>query len=108
MLGRKFRLKKESDFKRVYRRGRRERGLFFDFTFLRNYQGLRFGIVTTTATIKKAVKRNLAKRVLRGMLIKNQDLWPKNCDLIIKIKKELEPKKEAEAELISYFKRLNV
>lgn len=110
MLSRNFRLKKEIDFRRIYRKGRRIRGYFFDITYLKNNINTRYGIVVTTKSINKATKRNNAKRVLRVIIYKNKRNWPENVDLIIKIKKEINPKqkKNAEAELISAFKKINV
>lgn len=99
MLPLKFRLKKERDFKRVYRRGRRKGGFFFAVSYLNNFSGTRFGIVASAKAIKKAVKRNLAKRMVRGLLWRHQTLWPKNLDVIINIKQEIKEKKQAEAEL---------
>lgn len=109
MLPIKFRLKKETDFRRTYRKGRRIRGYFFDITYLENNKNTRFGIVVTTRSINKATKRNSAKRVLRGIIYKNKKDWPVNIDLIIKIKKEISPNqlKNAEAELVSSLKKIN-
>lgn len=89
MLSRRFRLKKESDFRRIYRRGRRIGGIFFAITYLENRGGNRFGIVATTKTIKKASQRNLAKRLSRGFILRAKNVWPANKDLVIKIKKEI-------------------
>lgn len=109
MLSRNFRLKKETDFRRIYRKGRRIRGYFFDITYLENNKNTRFGIVVTTKSINKAIKRNSAKRVLRVIIYKNKKDWPGNIDLIIKIKKEISPNllKNAEAELVYSLKKIN-
>ncbi|TSC92082.1 MAG: hypothetical protein CEN92_152 [Candidatus Berkelbacteria bacterium Licking1014_96] len=108
MLPLNFRLKKAVDFRRVYRRGRHSRGFFFDIAYLIKTpeQPTRFGVVTTTKLIGRATKRNLAKRILRGLLIKNQNNWPPRADIIIKIKRELEDKKRAAEELDEILKRI--
>lgn len=108
MLSRNYRLKKEIDFKRVYHRGKYIRGFFFDISYLQNYGHSRFGIVVTTKSINKANKRNRAKRILHNLIAKNQNLWPKNVDIIVKIKKEIEKekRKEAESELKSLLGRI--
>lgn len=99
MLPLKFRLKKERDFKRVYRRGRRRGGFFFAISYLNNFALTRFGIVASAKAIKKATRRNLAKRMVRAMLWRHQTFWPKNLDLIINIRREIKEKEKAEAEL---------
>lgn len=108
MLPLDFRLKKAVDFRRVYRRGRHSRGFFFDVAYLilARERPARFGIVTTTKLIGRAAKRNLAKRILRGLLIKDQKNWPPRADIIIKIKKELTDKKRAADELDEILKRI--
>lgn len=108
MLSRHFRLKKESDFRRIYRRGKQASGIFFALTYLENRGGNRFGIVATTKTIKKASQRNLAKRILRGFILRMKDSWPLHKDVIIKLKKEIttREKPRAEEELKSIFKRI--
>lgn len=100
------RLKKEADFKRIYYQGRRRAGNFFDFFYLQNLRGTRFGIVATIKAIKKASQRNLAKRRVRGFLLENQELWPKKADIIIKIKKEIKNKEEAKQELRDNLKKI--
>jgi ribonuclease P protein component len=109
MLSRNFRLKKETDFRRIYRKGGRMRGYFFDITYLENNQNTRFGIVVTTKSINRATKRNSAKRVLRGMIYKNKKDWPRNMDLVIKIKNGIHPgqSEKAEVELVSSLKKIN-
>lgn len=108
MLPPNCRLKKAVDFRRVYRRGRYSRGFFFDVVYLisAREQSTRFGIVTTTKLIGRATKRNLAKRILRGLLIKDQKNWPPRADIIIKIKRELADKKRAAIELAEILTRI--
>jgi len=106
MLPISHRLKKETDFKRIYYRGRRRAGNFFDFFYLKNFKGTRFGIVVTIKAIKKASQRNLAKRRVRGFLLEDQELWPKKTDIIIKIKKEIKNKEEARQELGDNLKKI--
>lgn len=108
MLPPNFRLKKAVDFRRVYRRGRHSRGFFFDTAYLISARECptRFGIVTTTKLIGRATKRNLAKRILRGLIIKERENWPPRADIIVKIKKELKDKKRAADELNEILKRI--
>jgi ribonuclease P protein component len=109
MLPRNYRLKKEADFRRVYRQGRRMRGCFFDLVYLASNQNTRFGIVVTAKSIKKATKRNRAKRILRSLICQNRDIWPERKDLVIKIKKEISPAESESValELVPWFKRIN-
>ncbi|MCX6811284.1 MAG: ribonuclease P protein component [Candidatus Berkelbacteria bacterium] len=108
MLSRNFRLKKETDFRRIYQKGKRIRGFFFDITYLENQNNTRFGIVVTTRSINKATKRNFAKRILRDIIYKNKNLWPEKKDLIIKIKKEInqDRTKKIEEEFITLLKKI--
>ncbi|MBU2595717.1 ribonuclease P protein component [Patescibacteria group bacterium] len=106
MLPSNSRLKKEADFKRIYYRGSRRAGHFFDFFYLGSFKETRFGIVVTTKSIKKASQRNSAKRILRGFLLDNQGLWPKKTDIIIKIKGEIKNKEEAKQELKDILKKI--
>jgi len=108
MLSPKYRLKKEMDFKRIYRKGKINRGFFFDCLYLKSDKEPRFGIITTTKSINKAVKRNKAKRQVRGLIRKNKKDWPKNNDIIIKIKKIITNQEltQAETELQNIFKTI--
>jgi len=95
-----FRLKKEIDFKRIYRKGRRAGCSYFKVSYLPNFKNnSRFGVVAAAKTIKKAVRRNLAKRILRRLLWQEKDSWPKGVDLIIKINREIQDQNEAAKEL---------
>lgn len=108
MLKRNFRLKKESDFKRIYRNGKKIHGIFFDIIYLQNKDRNRFGVTVTTKTINKATKRNQIKRLLHGFILKSKNFWPENHDIIIKIKKEIQSseKTKAQNEIKTLFRKI--
>jgi ribonuclease P protein component len=63
MLARPLRLKKENDFRAIYRRGRAIKGDFIDLRFARNNTGgCRFGFIVGLNVSKKATLRNKIRR----------------------------------------------
>jgi len=84
MLPRKYRLKKNKDFERVYKKGK---GFRQDFLFLKalanNLANSRIGIVTGKKISKKATERNLIKRRLREAVRKRIPKIKNQLDIII-------------------------
>jgi ribonuclease P protein component len=83
-LSRKERLTKEKDFERVFKKGKKvwigRVALMF---YLEN--GLpysRLG-VAVSKKLRKAVKRNRAKRLIKEVFRRNKHLFPKGSDIII-------------------------
>lgn len=65
MLPKKQRLKKELDFKRVFRKGIIVRGILMDLRIIKNELGARrFGFVVSLKAAGKAVTRNRIRRYL--------------------------------------------
>lgn len=63
MLTKALRLKKENDFRAIYRHGRTIKGDFIDLRFVRNkVNSCRFGFVVSLSVSKKATLRNKIKR----------------------------------------------
>jgi ribonuclease P protein component len=68
---------------------------------------VRFGIIVSKKTSKKAVLRNKTKRVLRDIIQGNINKFIKGKDIIIVSKRILNKtlKKEAEVEILELFKK---
>ncbi len=83
-LSRKERLTKEKDFERVFKEGRKKWiGKVALMFYVKN--GLpysRLGVVVTRK-IKKATKRNRAKRLIKEVFRRNKYLFPESSDIII-------------------------
>lgn len=90
MLPKLFRLTKEKDFNRVYKKGK-----FFAQDFLmckiaeNNFDFSRFGIVVGTKISKRANKRNLIRRRLREAIrLKIKDI-KKGFDVVMMVRPEI-------------------
>lgn len=69
MLPAAHRLRRRVDFDNVYRRGRAVHSVLFKIIYRPNTVGtVRFGIVISNKTIKKATERNRVKRQIRAGL----------------------------------------
>jgi len=89
MLEKKYRLPSFC-FKKIYQKGAIKKGKFVTLKFIRTYKSLpRFGIVVSIKTIKKATKRNLARRraseIIKSMLPKIKP----GFDFVLILKKEV-------------------
>lgn len=74
MLPKAYRLRKDNDFRRAYKKGNIVVTPFFRVHFFFHNTGMtRMGIVISNKTIKKATERNRKKRQLRAIL---RDLAP--------------------------------
>jgi ribonuclease P protein component len=108
MLPKYARIKKEADFKRIYRRGSRLKGQFFDVFFLLTHRKWsRFGVVVTAKTISGAVLRNKNKRLIRSFIVISNACLS-GCDLIVKLKRKIdaEVKEAAREDLAILLKRV--
>jgi ribonuclease P protein component len=89
MLSRKYRLKKNKDFERVYKEGE---GFKEDFLFLKvlanNLENPRIGIVVGKKVSNKATERNLIKRRLREAVRKRIPEVKNGLDIIIVVLKD--------------------
>jgi len=81
------RLKKEKDFKKIYRYGRRAHGDFFILHFLKSGdEKSRFAVVISNKVVKKATKRNALKRKVREIL--KSELPKSHFDFVFILKKD--------------------
>lgn len=110
MLRKELRLRKDKDFKKVYRQGKKIYGSFFDLAYLRTPKGgPRIGIVISNKVVSSAVKRNKNKRIIRGKIkeleIVKSDL---GIDVVVKLKKEIKKsdKGETTKELQALFNQI--
>ncbi|PIR05888.1 ribonuclease P protein component [Candidatus Kuenenbacteria bacterium CG11_big_fil_rev_8_21_14_0_20_37_9] len=84
MLAKEYRLSKDVDFQKVYKKGIILFSLFFNVKYLENnLQNSRFGIVVSTKISKKAVIRNKNKRIIRNIIYENLTNISQCFDVII-------------------------
>lgn len=86
MLARKNRLTKQTDFKKVFERGRKLRSDFFQLRYGVNcLDYCRFAVVVSTKVSKRATKRNSIKRQIREVIKVNLSKFKQNFDIIISV-----------------------
>jgi ribonuclease P protein component len=98
-------LRRQDDFRRMRAQGRRlDRGVF-TLWWRRRDDGeatpattVRVGVVASTAAVGPAVRRNAAKRRLREIFRRHQDLAPPGCDLLLVARASLNRLEFTEAE----------
>ncbi len=79
-------LRKNREFNRVYRAGRRLRGEGFAVIYLRGEQlENRLGI-SVQRKVGDAVRRNRVKRIIREVFRQNRQLFPLNADVVIAVR----------------------
>lgn len=84
MLAKINRLKKEKDFKKIYKFGGKRKGNFFIIRYQQNrLSSSRFGFVMPASVIKKAIKRNLFKRKTSEIIRLNLEKIKSGYDIII-------------------------
>lgn len=82
-LARKYKIIKESDFKRVFKEGRTIRNSFFFFRFYKNSLNKnRYAVVVPKTVSKKATRRNKLKRYI-SEIIKYSSFGNNTYDLVI-------------------------
>jgi len=102
MLSSINRLKKNQDFKKIYHKGNKTKGQFFDFFYLKSTEKYtRIGIVINSKIATLATERNKQKRMVRAYTSRHLKNSKEPIDIIIKIKKIIKgnEKKQAEKEL---------
>jgi len=78
------RLKKEKDFKKIYKFGKKARGNFFMLKYSQTKLPYsRFGFVIPANAVKKAVKRNLLKRRISEIFRLNLEKIKTGYDIVI-------------------------
>lgn len=90
MLTKEFRLTKEKDFDKIWKRGRsffiKEMGIKF---LTNNLNCSRFGFIIPNKAVKQAVDRNKIKRRLREIIRLKLSLIEKGIDCIILVRQDI-------------------
>lgn len=105
MLPRKNKLKKKTDFKKVFDQGKYCGSSFIGLKALKNDLGYsRFGVIVGSKISKKAVERNKIKRRIENSVSGAKEGW----DIVIMVKPPILQKTFAEIkeQLSSLFKKL--
>jgi len=99
MLSRKNKLKKDNDFKKVFKDGKYRQKDFIKVKFLKNNLSVnRFSFIVGLKISKKAVLRNKVKRRLEEIIRLNFEKIITGFDIIILIDKEILEKEYSEIE----------
>jgi len=110
MLARKYRLTKDSDFQKVFSRGKKAFSPYFLVRFQPNQLGnCRFAVVVANKIAKKAVIRNRLKRQVREAIYNNLSKFTQRLDIIVNILPACLEKDSAviEKELVQVFKKIS-
>ena len=111
MLPRKYKLKKDNDFKKVFNKGKYYQKDFIKIKFLENDLEInRFGLVIGLKISKKAVQRNKIKRQLEEVIQLELEQMKKGIDIIILVQPEIIEKEyqEIKETLIELFKKSKI
>ncbi len=111
MLSRKYKLKKDNDFKKVFNKGKYYQKDFIKIKFLENDLEInRFGLVIGLKISKKAVQRNKIKRQLEEVIQSELEQMKKGIDIIILVQPEIIEKEyqEIKETLIELFKKSKI
>jgi ribonuclease P protein component len=84
-LPRNLRIKKNTEFKEIFRSGERRTGEHLSIIYIKKH-GFRFGI-TFRKEAKPAVKRNRAKRRITQLIRTNMQLLKKDIHMVVHIPK---------------------
>jgi len=110
MLSRKYKLKKDNDFKKVFKQGENYQQEFIKIKVLKNDLAYsRFGFIIGRKISKKAVERNRIKRRLGEIVrLKLKQIKP-GFDIVVLVNQEITEKdyQAIEKTLISLFKKVN-
>lgn len=99
MLSKRYCLKKENDFKSIFKNGKPCNGNLLFLKFKKNnLQISRFGFIVSKKISKKATTRNKIKRRLREIVRKNLDNIKQGFDIVIWTKEEILDKNYQEIE----------
>ena len=77
------RIRKQSDFARIYRTGGRYRGRYFNLVYLTNDLNHSRMAAVASKKVGNAVQRNKVKRWMRVLFRRNKDLLDASLDLIM-------------------------
>ena len=82
------RIRKKSDFAELYKRGRCDRGRYFNLIHLPNHLGHSRMAVVASRKVGNAVQRNRIRRRAKELFRRNKELLDSSLDLLIIAKKE--------------------
>jgi len=111
MLPRKYKLKRDNDFRKVFKQGRYSQGGFIRLKFLKNdLKYSRFAFVIGLKISKKAVQRNKIRRWLEHIVRLEFDQIRAGFDFVVLVEPEIVKKnyQEIEQELDSLFKKVKL
>ena len=81
------RLKKDKDFQRVFKTGRRlNNGVLIIYVLPNELNYRRLGIIAERKLIRKATQRNRLKRLVRETFRLNKNSFPQGIDMIVRVK----------------------
>lgn len=79
------RLRKQKEFERVFRKGRKHVGRYVALHYIYNGEDLRrVGLTVSKRVDKRAVARNRLKRRFREIFRTNKDLFPSGFDFVLR------------------------
>lgn len=108
MLPRKYKLKKENNFKKVFKQGKYYQEDFIKIRTLKNDLKInRFGFIVGLKISKKSTQRNKIKRRLEEVIRLKLDQIKSGFDIVILVNQEITEKgyQEIEKTLINLFKK---
>ena len=83
------RIRRKSDFSELYKRGRCDRGRYFNLIHLPNDLGHSRMAVVASRKVGNAVQRNRIRRRAKELFRRNKDLLTSPVDLLLVSKKEM-------------------
>lgn len=111
MLSRRYKLKRDKDFKKVFEKGKYCQNNFIRLKYLKNELDFnRIAVVVGAKIVKKAVERNLIKRRTEEIIRLNWQNLKRGFDVILLIQPEIKGKiyQEIETELTALFKMIKL
>ena len=111
MLPRKYKLKKDNDFKKVFKQGKNYQGDFIKIKVLKNdLEFSRFGLIVGLKISKKAIERNRIRRRLEEIVrLKLKQIKP-GFDIVVLVNQEITEKnyQAIEKTSINLFRKANL
>ncbi len=83
------RIRNKKEFLRLYKKGSRYRGKYFNLIYISNDLSFSRMAVVISKKVGNAVKRNKIKRQMRTLFRRNKDLLESSLDILIVAKKEI-------------------
>ncbi len=83
------RIRNKKDFSRLYKKGSRYRGKYFNLIYISSDLSFSRMAVVISKKVGNAVKRNKVKRQMRTLFRRNKELLESSFDILIIAKKEI-------------------